>query len=203
MKKLKTIHSTSKKRTSDIIRAALECFTESGFNNTSMTDICTRANASIGSIYHHFKSKEQLASAVYLEGIEVYQSGILEIFGQEKDALKGISSVIEYHLRWIEKNPDWAQFLFQKKIHFSFIAETEEALLNLNKKFVYGISNWFKLHMATGTIRTLSWDLLIALLLGPCQEYTKLYLLKKTGSNIDNAIRELSLAAWRSLSTEN
>lgn len=203
MKKIKSIHETSKKRTSDIIQAALECFTELGFNDTSMADICTRADASIGSVYHHFKSKEQLASAVYLEGIEVYQSGILKIFEKEENAFKGISSVIEYHLRWIDKNTDWAQFLFQKKIHSSVISETEEKLLNLNKIFVNKTLDWFKLHITAGTIRPLSWDLLIALLLGPCQEYTKLYLTKKTSTKIDDAVRELSLAAWRSLSIEN
>ncbi len=201
MKKIKSTHAASKQRTSDIIQAALECFTDPGFNDTSMADICARANASIGSVYHHFKSKEQLASAVYLEGIAVYQSGIIKILEKEKDAFKGVSSIVEYHLKWIDKNSAWAQFLFQKKIDSSYMADTEEKLFNLNKVFISKISEWFTPHISTGTVRPLSWDLVIALLLGPCQEYTRLYLSKKTAAKIDTAIRELTTAIWRSLST--
>jgi len=202
MKKLNSEHATSKKRKTDIIQAALECFTELSFNDTSMADICTRAHASTGSVYHHFKSKEQLAAAVYLEGIEVYQSGLLKILEQEQDAFTGVSSVIAYHLRWVQKNPDWAQFLFQKR-QSSFLMDNEDALAALNINFVKGISAWFNPHMAAGTIRPLAWDMVIALLLGPCQEYTSLYLSKQTITNLDQAVRDLSLAAWRSLANEN
>jgi len=201
MKKIKSRHAASGKRTADIIQAALLCFTELGFNDTSMADICARANASTGSVYHHFKSKELLAAAVYLEGIETYQSGLLKILEKEKDLFKGISSVIEYHLKWVQKNPDWAQFLFQKR-HSSFLVETEDKLLTLNKKFKQGISEWFKCHMTAGTIRPLAWDMVISLLLGPCQEYTKLYLSEKAVTEINKAVQELSRAAWRSLSQE-
>jgi len=40
-----------------------------------MADIRVRARASIGSIYHHFRSKEQLAAALYVEGLRDYQEG--------------------------------------------------------------------------------------------------------------------------------
>jgi len=201
MKKLKSAHYTSKKRTSDIIRAALECFTELGYSNTSMTDICNKADSSIGSVYHHFKSKEQLSAAVYLEGIEVYQSGIIEILQTESDVRKGITSIVDYHLKWVRNNSEWAQFLFEKRDPSLFM-ETENKLLILNKKFIQEISGWFKQHIESGSIRPVSWDIIVSLLLGPCQEYTKLYLAKKTVSKIDDAVREISTAVWRSLSNK-
>ena len=202
MKKLKSKHAATEKRTSDIIKAALECFTELGFDETSMSDICSRSNASIGSIYHHFKSKEQLSSAVYLEGIGIYQSGMLKSLKKEDDAFSGVSSIIKYHIKWIEKNPEWAQFLFRKKIHFSYSGETEESLQVLNKEFISGISDWFKIRITAGKIRPLPWDILTSLLLGPCEEFSRLYLSKKTVTKTDDAIREISLAVWRSLSNE-
>jgi AcrR family transcriptional regulator len=160
-KKMKSKHATSGKRTSDIIQAYLACFTELGFNDTSMADICARENASTGSVYHHFKNKELLAAAVYLEGIEAYQSGLLKILEKEKDLFKGISSIIQYHLKWVQKNPEWAQFLFQKR-HSYFSAENEDKLLTLNKKIKDGIADWFKGHIKAGTIRPLAWDMAIS-----------------------------------------
>lgn len=62
---------------------------------------------------------------------------------------------------------------------------------------------WFMPHMEAGIIHPLPWDIVMVLLLGPCQEYTTLYLAKTPLTNIDEAIHDLSLAVWRSLSKEN
>ena len=51
-----------------ILDAALACFTNKGFTETTMEDIRIRSGASTGSIYHHFSNKEMLARALYLEG---------------------------------------------------------------------------------------------------------------------------------------
>lgn len=202
MKKLKSEHASTKQRKANILQAALSCFTELGFQDTSMADICTRAGASTGSVYHHFRSKEQLAAAVYLEGIELYQSGLLNMLEKETDAFKGISSVITYHLSWVQDNPDWSRFLFQKR-HAAFLMDKEDDLLVLNKTFMKGIADWFKPHMTAGIIRPLAWDIVIAILLGPCEEYTSLYLSKNTATNPDQAIRDLSLSAWCSLANND
>ena len=61
MKRLKTEHANTYKRKQQIIKGALSCFNEFGVTETAMSDICKRSETSIGSIYHHFKSKEQLA----------------------------------------------------------------------------------------------------------------------------------------------
>lgn len=199
MKKPKSTHASSVKRIADIMQAALRCFTELGYNDTTMADICETANASTGSVYHYFKSKEQLAAAVYLEGIGKYQAGMLHMLERVCDAREGVKSVVEYHLKWVSKNPEWAGFLFNKKI-LSFLSGTEAELLEMNKKFITGFTQWFKNQMDAGKIRRVPWDILVAILLGPCQEYTKLYLSKKNISKINDAINDLGDAAWNSLS---
>jgi AcrR family transcriptional regulator len=156
MKKLNTQHTGSGIRRKDIIRAALACFTGIGYDETTISDICARANASTGSLYHHFKSKENLAAEVYFEGIKEYQSGLLEILTKEKKAARGIAAVVRYHLTWVADNPDWAGFLFQKR-HESFMRETESLFNEMNKNFATGISGWFKDHIHAGTIRRLNW----------------------------------------------
>ncbi|WP_339166437.1 TetR family transcriptional regulator C-terminal domain-containing protein [Paenibacillus sp. FSL R5-0341] len=44
----------------DIARNTKELFAQKGYSATSMEDICTINNRSKGSIYYHFKSKEEL-----------------------------------------------------------------------------------------------------------------------------------------------
>ncbi len=191
-------HAQSGVRQKEIITAALDCFTELGFNETTMADICLRSNASNGSVYHHFKSKEQLASAVYLEGIREYQAGLLKDLEKEHHAARGISAMIRYHLNWVARNPAWSRFLFQRR-HESFLAVTEEAINTLNKDFARRIENWFARHIKAGTIRKLPLDIMIAVILGPCQEYVRLYLSGKAHTGTDEAVREISRAAWAAL----
>ena len=76
MRKYRTQYAGTESRRKQIILTALACFVEMGFVDTTMEDIRVRSKSSNGSIYHHFKSKDQLAAAVYLEGIIDYQEGM-------------------------------------------------------------------------------------------------------------------------------
>ena len=48
-----------------ILSTALRLFVERGYFASSIHDIRHAAGLSIGSIYHHFDSKESIASAIY------------------------------------------------------------------------------------------------------------------------------------------
>ena len=50
----------SEKSRGQILEAALELFSRQEYRGTSMRDIARAAHASTGSVYHHFKDKEQV-----------------------------------------------------------------------------------------------------------------------------------------------
>ncbi len=56
--------------------------------------------------------------------------------------------------------------------------------------------------MRAGRLRRLPPDLCSAILIGPCMEYVRQYVSGHARTPIDQAIQELGLAAWRSLSVE-
>ncbi len=203
MKKLNTRHAATQKKQRQIIQAALACFTENGYSETRIADICKRCNANTGSIYHHFKSKELLAAQVYLEGIRDYQTGFLDILEKQEKAREGIFTLIHYHLNWVEKNPNWSRFLIQKR-HAEFMGATADDFSALNKAFMKGCADWFGAHIASGKFRKLPREVFISILLGPCQEYSRLLVsgvIAKSG--VQKAADELGLAAWRALNNES
>lgn len=51
-------------RVAALLAAASECFVEKGFDATTMTEIAARAEASIGSLYQFFPTKEAVAEAL-------------------------------------------------------------------------------------------------------------------------------------------
>ncbi len=198
MKTKNSKHATTAARRKEIIQAALACFTELGFTQTSMADIRRKSNASTGSIYHHFRSKEQLAAEVYIEGIRDYQEGFVAALEEQEHARDGIFAVINYHLRWVERNPDWTVYLFQK-CYAEFMGSTEEEVDCLNAEFLSRCAKWFARHVKAGRLRRLPPDLYGAILIGPCMEYVRQYVSGQARTPIDRAIQELALAAWRSL----
>ena len=200
MKQKKGSHAGTENRRRDIIRAALACFSEIGFAETSMADIRQRSKASTGSIYHHFKSKEQLASQVYLEGISDYQSGLIEELEKHNEAEKAIYSIVSYHLNWIRNNPQWSSYLFQKR-HSEFMPTVENDLLRLNREFIQRTNNWISLWIKAGAVKDLPPDIILSIILGPCMEYTRQFLSGQANSEIDSAIAQLSEAVWRAIAS--
>jgi AcrR family transcriptional regulator len=198
MKRIGSKHAGTDDRKKEIILAALECFTETGMESAAIGDICRRAKASTGSLYHHFGSKEKLAAAVYLEGIAIYQAGFVETLESAGDARSGIFGVIAYHLEWVEKNPVWAKFIMRER-HAPFMGENEDELSRLNMDFVKKASEWFRRHIASGSIKRLTPGLYQAILMGPVQEYVKNLIMRGEEQDIRSVAEELGAAAWASL----
>jgi len=60
--------SRSVSRKKGILRTAWDCFTPIGLASATQLGDIRATQAGIGSIYYHFRSKEQLAAALYVEG---------------------------------------------------------------------------------------------------------------------------------------
>src|SRR5689334_7378386 len=54
-------------RRTQILEAAMTCFAECGFHQTSMHDISAEAGISVGLIYRYFKNKEEVIAALAAE----------------------------------------------------------------------------------------------------------------------------------------
>ncbi len=51
-------------RRTQILDAACKCFSDKGFHQTTVRDICDRAGLSAGAVYGYFKSKDEILEAV-------------------------------------------------------------------------------------------------------------------------------------------
>jgi AcrR family transcriptional regulator len=188
-------------RREDILHAALEAFVEKGFAAATIYDVRRRSGASTGSIYHHFGGKEGLAAAIYLDGLDGYQQGFLERLRRARDAESAIKSLVRYHLRWVEGNPDLARFLLGRR-ETEVLAATEEPMRELNRAFLAEASELLERWWASGELVRLPLDVFDAVLLGPCHEYTRHWLAGRTKTPIRSAERSLADAAWRALRGE-
>lgn len=181
-----------------ILDAALGCFSTLGYEKTTMADIRARAGASTGSIYHHFKSKEQLAAALYLEGIRQSQGAALRALQGRRSAEEGIRALVASYLEWVEQSPELAAFLLSMR-RAEFVESAAGELERMNREFTAEVQEWMDPHIAEGTLPALRPDLYLSLLTGPSDHFARRWLRHRTRTDLRSAARRLADAAWLAL----
>jgi AcrR family transcriptional regulator len=185
-------------RRREILEAALACFSELGFEKTTMEDIRLRSKASTGSIYHHFKGKDQLAAALYVEGIAEYQAGFLRVLKSATTAHDGIVAAVRYHLAWVFDHPAWARFLFEMR-QFRAVVSAEPTIREHNERFYREMASWFRPHIRAGRLRHMPRDVYAAVMLGPCMSFTRQWVSGRAQTELETATAVIAEATWRSL----
>ncbi len=188
-------------RPAAILAAALECFAERGFAATTIEEIRSRSGASIGSIYHHFGGKEELAAELYVEGLRGYQHGFVQALERHEDTELAIHALVRHHLHWVQRNPQLAQFLINRR-ETELLLATEARVRELNREFLPCVAAWVEQRVRTGALRALPFDLWEPVLLGPTQEFARLWLAGRTRISLRRAERELAQTTWRAVKGE-
>jgi AcrR family transcriptional regulator len=181
-----------------ILRAALACFAERGYEATGIDDVRRRSGASVGSIYHHFGSKQALFGALHVEGLADYQTAAVALLQRGPGARAGIEGLVRHHLDWVSANADLARFLLAGRETEVRLA-SEAGLREANRDFFAAVEAWLEPHVAAGRVRRLPFDVFYALLIGPSQEFTRHWLAGRTAGSPQSAGATLADAAWRSL----
>ncbi len=138
-----------------IIEVAQKLFSERGFQNTSIQDICASAGVSVGSVYFYFANKESIYEAVYQRITEEYENRIY-------NALRGISDIRDIMRKMIEvavrysdpKNPESRFFLINSSL--SDLKTKRDNALKASVPFMQRI---FDTAVAKGEIATINTEL--------------------------------------------
>ena len=189
---------SSEQRRREILDAALEGFASRGFAAITMADIRERAGASTGSIYHHFKSKEQLAAELYLDGVQDMQAHGLSALQSQPSAERGVRALVEAYLDWVERQPKLAAFLFAMR-HADFLDGVESDLHRIQRDGIASAAEWFRARMLSGELPNVSPDILRAVLYGPAAHYAQRWARSQADVELKLAKEQLATAAWHAL----
>lgn len=188
----------SEARRREILLGALDCFAISGVAATTIEDIRARSEASVGSIYHHFGSKENLARTLYMDELRDYQAGFLRELKRHENAESGIRAVVAYHLTWVRRDAKRARYLLTTR-EADFMTEAEDAVQEMNRRFSEEIAAWRQPHIETGAILRLPADLYTPLLVGALHQFSRQWLAGRATSTMTEAQSVLAEAVWRTL----
>ncbi|MBN1598174.1 MAG: TetR/AcrR family transcriptional regulator [Bacteroidales bacterium] len=76
-------------RRQKIMDSALDLFAKNGYDNTSISQIASKADISKGLLYNYFKSKEDLLEAILNTGIDE----LMDVFDPNKDGVLEVSEM--------------------------------------------------------------------------------------------------------------
>ena len=185
-------------RRADILDAALLVFTRRGFHRATIEEIRTVSGASTGSIYHHFGGKEQLAAALYVEGLRDYQRRFLAVVDSDADAEDTVKAIVENHLDWVADNPSMARYLLSSR-EAEVVRATEGELRAMNRATIAATQGWVERAVEAGELSPMPTQLFYSVLIGPSQEFARRWLARRDLEAFAVARSELAEAAWRAV----
>lgn len=95
-----------------ILQAALELFVEQGYFNTNVPDISKRSRCSVGSIYHHFLNKEEIAAKLYDSGIKRFRHALASVVTPDQHLEQNIRSIVIAFLEFAESHLLLSRYLW-------------------------------------------------------------------------------------------
>ena len=90
----------------DFLDAALAVLARGGPDRVTMQAAAQEAGAPIGSLYHRFKSREQLMAELWIREVECFQEAFLAVL--DKGELKEAGL---FAIRWVRERPNQARLL--------------------------------------------------------------------------------------------
>ncbi len=95
-----------------IAKGALRAFSQNGYSETTMDTIAEAANVAKGTLYYHFKTKEELFLYVIQKGVEMLIDSVtVAIRDTRRPVTQRIFYVLDEHLRFFADNRELCMLL--------------------------------------------------------------------------------------------
>ena len=182
---------------SRVMEVALGHFSEVGIERTNVSNILNDSGCSVGSLYHHFGNKEGIAEALFIDGVNQFNSRLLEALLPRRTASNGIKAIVTFCCEWVTDQPELAGFLLSREVTLSDNAKLE--LRKMDREFGQSIYDWFVPHVKSGALLELPTSMYVPLICGSTLEYSRLWISGRNNRSPGAVASILAEAAWQSV----
>jgi AcrR family transcriptional regulator len=171
-----------------ILEAALECFTEDGYDRTTIARIRERSEVTNGALFHYFPSKDAIAEALYLDAMASVQEQYWAVLQQRPVALTdAVNRIVRVLISWVEANQTHARFLYSRG-HLDWSTSAGGELKARNYDLASAYRDWLAPFIASGEARDLPMAIVVAVVTGPAHAIAQRWLAGQLrGSLLDYA----------------
>ncbi|EQB87412.1 AcrR family transcriptional regulator [Clostridium punense] len=97
-----------------IFEAAIKTFSNSGYNGTTMDQVAEAAGVAKGTLYYHFKSKEEIFNFIIEEGLGILVDELKEHIKVVTDPLEKLRIICKAQLAILYRNKDFFKVLMSQ-----------------------------------------------------------------------------------------
>jgi AcrR family transcriptional regulator len=177
-----------------LLDAGLALFLAHGVVETTLDDLLQRSGASVGSLYHHFGGKEELADALYIECLSGYHADARTTLDAAKTNEAGVRAIVTQHLGWTSAHPDQSCYLIAYRDHE--VRPASDDLRALNKSFYGYLETWL---LARTNVERKRLPVVVAQWIGPAHNFARHWLTGNTSIAPRDAAGFLADGAWAAL----
>lgn len=171
-----------------LLQAGAELFLRQGFEATSLDQVRQAAQASNGSLYHHFATKAHLARALYLQALADYQACVAPALDGDPPAADGVRALVLAHIGWVLAQPVPARVLLELRGATRIDGQPPDWSA-ANAQAFGRLQAWIASEAAAGRMHDLPLDIWLALVLAPTMQLSEAWL-RQPRPQVPRALRE-------------
>jgi len=185
-----------------ILQAALKLFVEQGYFNTNVPDISKLSRCSVGSIYHHFLNKEEIAGQLYRDSLSRFREALFIAIHGDESLVDTVKSVVVAFLSFAEDNKLLAQYLWLARhsefLNNKIVKPTTVGFDSLGRILTKRI----KAGIRSGEIPPIRAEILWTIVFGIPLSFVTDWLEGHTRRSPKQVANELSQACWAALQSK-
>lgn len=174
-------------RTKQIIyNSAINVFSNNGYNGATMDEIASNAGISKGTLYYHFKSKEDIFRYIISEGIKKMKEEVDSAVSNKDEPLEKLRIVFKTQIMIARANSK-----FFKAIASKFWGKEIKELrfINLINDYISYIQDFINLAIEAGEIKKGNPMLMSYLFLGMIS-FSSLYEILEPDADVDSIVED-------------
>lgn len=171
----------------------MQCVVEGTWDSTSLRAVRERAGVSNGSLFHYFPSRLELTAAVVGQALQEHQRVMLAQLGAEPEL--AVAGAVRQHPSWVNDNRPAARLLLSAPAELLRLSLSGPVLDN-NRHFFVEIASWLRQQGWQGRVPL---PVVLALWVGPAQEYSRQCLGGDDEPALMEAADALGAGAWAAL----
>lgn len=182
-----------------MLAAARRLFVGQGYFNTTIPDIVRASGVSVGSIYHHFGGKQEIAAALYRETMAELLAGMEARAAGEATIQRRLLALTELLYASCEQDPERLEYML-------FVRHTEvdpdEVPVCLATPFRM-VSDWIAEGMERGEVARGPIDLVAGAFMGAVLKVVELRLRGKLARPLPGVAKDAFALAWRAIAAQS
>lgn len=182
-----------------ILAAALKLFVEQGYFKTNVPDLSKESQCSVGSIYHNFRNKEEVAVCLYHEGMLAFRNALDQSLEGKTEVEDIIKTITLSFLQFSEVNHQLSRYMWLSRHNEFMTGIVKHPTMVGFDRLGRTLTKAIKTGIRTGKLRQLHANVIWSVLFGVPLAYVRDWLDGYNPVPPSEVAEELAEACWRAL----